>query len=150
MGDGNAGTGNAAAQQPATDTGNGATGTGNGANGAPNEGELGVREFMICNDTTTQAFAQTNGYTCTQQCPAGYDPLTANFGTTCTPHYGQQEISQWPTCQASTDCSSQTRCGLSPQATDGTPMTGADATTRRCMPNNYVIYLAYVNKLTLY
>ncbi len=93
-------------------------------------------QFVICEDVQTgfdvRAIAEENGWVCLDVCPGNYDPYTTQIGAQmCIPHYGEEEISQWPVCEASSE---SCNCVKATETTSNEPIENAQF---RCVPDQY-------------
>ncbi len=92
--------------------------------------------FVICEPTITgfsaEDFAEQNNGVCVDTCPGNYDAYVTQIGVqVCIAHYGEEEINEWPVCEASSDTCS---CVRATETTDGQQIENAQF---RCVPEQY-------------
>lgn len=127
---------------------NGCTACSQGANGYY-EGPCSKNTFIVCNETVTgfspEQYAEDIGGICVDVCPGNYDAFTTQTGIqVCIRHYGEEEISEWETCDRSTD---SCECVKASETTTGEPI---DEPEYRCVPDKYaerMLFRSGVDKL---
>ena len=92
--------------------------------------------FAICkgikNGLDIDRIASDAGWICVDICPGNYDVYTTQIGVQmCIEHYGKNEISNWETCERSSE---NCQCVKAYETTDGEEILDAEY---RCVPDMY-------------
>jgi hypothetical protein len=100
------------------------------------------RLFVVCGETVTgfdpKQFALENGAICVDICPKNYDAYNTQIGVElCIPHYGVEEIEQWPTCARS---SASCECVKAYETTTGEQIENPGY---HCVPQQYAERLLF-------
>jgi hypothetical protein len=125
----------------AEDFGNSCSACSEGANGYY-EGTCSDNIFVVCGETVTgfspQQYVEDVNGICVDVCPYNFDVYTTQTGIeVCIEHYGKEEISQWETCERSTDTC---ECVKAYETTKGDPI---EDPQYRCVPENYAERLLF-------
>ena len=111
---------------------------------SPQSPKLVGDRFVICTPTESgfnpQDYAKNVNALCVESCPQGYDEYMTQIGVRdCIKHYGEEEISTWPSCSRSSescDCVKTTQTTLSNEIPDA---------TYRCVPKQYAERLLFTS-----
>ncbi|MBS3104091.1 hypothetical protein J4222_03945 [Candidatus Woesearchaeota archaeon] len=111
-------------------------------------GECEYRRFVICEETekgfNITKMAEEYGWDCVDICPGNYDEYYTQIGSTaCIIHYGEEEISEWETCDRSSD---SCNCVKAYETTDGhksAEEVQVENAKFRCVPEEYAERLLF-------